>query len=138
MLYNIRLCTAESNSAHRTHHNLKKSSQRYLSEDLLSIRFFLWWALQENRFLLTNCRPVLWFLVQTICRAHTYTYAAIHAGKWITGPGAAFFVHRDALGRAFECTNAAECTFFDFVIELAPGAVKGRPYLTGVSSRGPP
>jgi hypothetical protein len=51
---------------------------------------------------------VKFFLGQTVLGAGIYTDAAIHAYKWRAFPSRGFFVHLDALGRAFDRADSAE------------------------------
>ena len=93
-------------------------------------------TLHEDYFPAQNRNPVSVFLVKTLGLTDIYTYAAKYAGKRITCPGGDLFVHRDALGRAFNGTEAAEGAIFDIVIQLSPHVFKRRSYLVGVAAGG--
>jgi len=76
------------------------------------------------------------FLVKTLGRTGIDTYAAKYAGKWITCPDGGLFVHRDALGRAFNGTDAAEGAIFNIVVQLSAHVFKGRSYFVRVPPGG--
>ena len=76
------------------------------------------------------------FLVKTLGRTDIYTYAAKYAGKGIACPGGGIFVHRNAVGRTFNGTDAAEGAIFDVVVQFSPHVFKGRSYFVGVPPGG--
>ena len=90
-------------------------------------------TLHEDDFPAQNRNPVSVFLVQTPGRTGICTYATKYAGKRITCPGGGLFVHRDALGRAFNGSDAAEGAIFDVVVQLSPHIFKGCSYFVGVT-----
>ena len=75
-------------------------------------------------------------LVKAFSLADFDTYATKNAGERITCPSGCFFVHCDALGRAFNGTDAAEGAIFDVVVQLSPHIFKGRSYFVGVTAGG--
>jgi hypothetical protein len=106
------------------------------SKTSLILFFLSGFTLHEDYFPAQNRNSVFMFLVKTLDRTGIHTYAAKYAGKWITYPGGGLFVHRDALGRAFNGTYAAEGAIFNIVVQLTPHVCKGRPYFVRVTPGG--
>jgi hypothetical protein len=92
--------------------------------------------LHEDYFPAQSRNPISVFLVKTLGLTDIDTYAAKYAGKRIACPGGGLFVHRDALGRTFNGTDAAEGAIFDVVVQFSPHVFKGRSYFVGVTPGG--